>query len=36
MPKAAIEIDAVQAVLPPDKIIEALTARIGIKRESRV
>jgi two-component system chemotaxis response regulator CheB len=36
MPKAAIELDAVQAVLPPDKIVEVLTARIGIKRESRV
>jgi two-component system chemotaxis response regulator CheB len=35
MPKAAIELNAVQAVLPPDKIIEALTAHIRVKRGSR-
>jgi len=32
MPKAAIDLNAVQVVLPPDKIIEALTSHIGAKR----
>jgi two-component system chemotaxis response regulator CheB len=32
MPKAAIDLNAVQAVLPPDKIVEALTAHIGARR----
>jgi two-component system chemotaxis response regulator CheB len=36
MPKAAIDLGAAQAVLPPDKIIEALKAHIGTKRGSRV
>ncbi|MEI6775867.1 MAG: chemotaxis-specific protein-glutamate methyltransferase CheB [Chloroflexales bacterium] len=31
MPKAAIELNAVQAILPPDKIIEALIAHIAAK-----
>ncbi|MEI7769831.1 MAG: chemotaxis-specific protein-glutamate methyltransferase CheB [Chloroflexales bacterium] len=35
MPKAAIELDAVHAVLPPDKIAAALTAH-SRKRERRV
>ncbi len=31
MPKAAIELNAVHAILPPDKIIEALITRIAVK-----
>jgi chemotaxis response regulator CheB len=34
MPKAAIDLNAAQAVLPPDKIIEALTAHINKRRGS--
>jgi two-component system chemotaxis response regulator CheB len=32
MPKAAIDLNAVQAVLPPDKIIEALISHIGARQ----
>ncbi len=35
MPKAAIELNAVHAVLPPDKIIETLTAYVATKWGSR-
>ncbi|NNJ09312.1 chemotaxis-specific protein-glutamate methyltransferase CheB [Chloroflexales bacterium ZM16-3] len=33
MPKAAIDLGAAHEVLPPDRIIEALTARVSVKRE---
>jgi two-component system chemotaxis response regulator CheB len=34
MPKAAIDLNAAQAVLPPDKIVEALTAHMSKRRGS--